>query len=70
MLGGTAGRTTLLCEGLQHDDGQSPLLFSVVPTCAIYDPAFAYELAVIVQDGIRRMYQLGEDRFYYLTVYN
>jgi pyruvate dehydrogenase E1 component len=70
LLGGTAGRTTLLGEGLQHDDGQSPLLFSVVPTCAIYDPAFAYELAVIVQDGIRRMYQLGEDRFYYLTVYN
>jgi pyruvate dehydrogenase E1 component len=70
LLGGTAGRTTLLGEGLQHDDGQSPLLFSVVPTCAIYDPAYAYELAVIVQDGIRRMYQLGEDRFYYLTVYN
>jgi pyruvate dehydrogenase E1 component len=70
LLGGTAGRTTLLGEGLQHDDGQSPLLFSVVPTCAIYDPAYAYELAVIVQDGIRRMYELGEDRFYYLTVYN
>jgi pyruvate dehydrogenase E1 component len=70
LLGGTAGRTTLLGEGLQHDDGQSPLLFSVVPTCAIYDPAYAYELAVIVQDGIRRMYEQGEDRFYYLTVYN
>ena len=70
VLGGTAGRTTLLGEGLQHDDGQSPLLFSVVPTCAIYDPAYAYELAVIVQDGIRRMYQMGEARFYYLTVYN
>ncbi|HLH42599.1 MAG TPA: pyruvate dehydrogenase (acetyl-transferring), homodimeric type [Bryobacteraceae bacterium] len=70
LMGGTAGRTTLLGEGLQHDDGQSPLLFSVVPTCAIYDPAYAYELAVIVQDGIRRMYQEGEDRFYYLTVYN
>ncbi len=70
LLGGTAGRTTLLGEGLQHDDGHSPLLFSVVPTCAIYDPAYAYELAVIIQDGIRRMYQNGEDRFYYLTVYN
>jgi pyruvate dehydrogenase E1 component len=70
LLGGTAGRSTLLGEGLQHQDGHSPLLFSVVPTCAIYDPAYAYELAVIVQDGIRRMYQEGEDRFYYLTVYN
>jgi pyruvate dehydrogenase E1 component len=70
LLGGTAGRSTLLGEGLQHQDGHSPLLFSVVPTCAIYDPAYAYELAVIVQDGIRRMYEEKEDRFYYLTVYN
>ena len=70
LLGGTAGRTTLLGEGLQHQDGHSPMLFSAVPTCAIYDPAFAYELAVIVQDGIRRMYQEREDRFYYITVYN
>jgi pyruvate dehydrogenase E1 component len=70
LLGGTAGRSTLLGEGLQHQDGHTPLLFSVVPTCAIYDPAYAYELAVIVQDGIRRMYQEMEDRFYYLTVYN
>jgi pyruvate dehydrogenase E1 component len=70
LIGGTAGRSTLLGEGLQHQDGHSPLLFSVVPTCAIYDPAYAYELAVIVQDGIRRMYQEKEDRFYYLTVYN
>ncbi|MBC7927450.1 MAG: pyruvate dehydrogenase (acetyl-transferring), homodimeric type [Bryobacteraceae bacterium] len=70
MIGGTAGRTTLLGEGLQHQDGQSPLLFSVVPTCKIYDPAFAYEIAVIVQDGIRRMYQDMEDCFYYLTVSN
>jgi pyruvate dehydrogenase E1 component len=70
LLGGTAGRSTLLGEGLQHQDGHSPLLFSAVPTCAIYDPAYAYELAVIVQDGIRRMYQEKEDRFYYLTVYN
>src|SRR5262249_12389060 len=57
MLGGTAGRTPLLGEGLQHQDGHTPLLFSAVPTCAVYDPAYAYELAVIVQDGIRRMYQ-------------
>ncbi|HEX5432460.1 MAG TPA: pyruvate dehydrogenase (acetyl-transferring), homodimeric type [Bryobacteraceae bacterium] len=70
LLGGTAGRSTLLGEGLQHQDGHSPLLFSAVPTCAIYDPAYAYELAVIVQEGIRRMYQNMEDRFYYLTVYN
>ncbi|HEY4362688.1 MAG TPA: pyruvate dehydrogenase (acetyl-transferring), homodimeric type [Bryobacteraceae bacterium] len=70
LLGGTAGRSTLAGEGLQHQDGHSPLLFSVVPTCAVYDPAFAYEVAVIVQDGIRRMYQENEDRFYYLTVYN
>jgi pyruvate dehydrogenase E1 component len=70
LMGATAGRTTLLGEGLQHDDGHSPVLASVVPTCAIYDPAYAYELAVIIQDGIRRMYQEMEDRFYYITVYN
>ena len=70
LMGGTAGRSTLLGEGLQHQDGHSPMLFSAVPTCAIYDPAYAYEVAVIVQDGIRRMYQEREDRFYYLTVYN
>ena len=70
LMGGTSGRTTLLGEGLQHQDGQSPLLFSVVPTCAIYDPAYAYELAVIIQDGIRRMYQEMENRFYYICVYN
>jgi pyruvate dehydrogenase E1 component len=64
LMGGTAGRSTLLGEGLQHQDGHSPMLFSAVPTCLIYDPAFAYELAVIVQDGIRRMYQEKEDRFY------
>jgi pyruvate dehydrogenase E1 component len=69
-LGGTAGRSTLLGEGLQHQDGHSPVLASTVPTCAIYDPAYAFELAVIVQDGIRRMYEEGHDRFYYLTVYN
>jgi pyruvate dehydrogenase E1 component len=70
MVGGTAGRTTLAGEGLQHQDGHSPLLFSVVPTCKVYDPAYAYEIAIIVQDGIRRMYQEMEDCFYYITVYN
>jgi pyruvate dehydrogenase E1 component len=70
MMGGTAGRTTLLGEGLQHQDGHSPILFSAVPTCAIYDPAYVYEIAVIVQDGLRRMYQEKEDRFYYITMYN
>jgi pyruvate dehydrogenase E1 component len=70
LMGGTAGRTTLSGEGLQHQDGHSIVLASTVPTCATYDPAFAYEIAVIVQDGIRRMYQEQEDLFYYLTLYN
>jgi pyruvate dehydrogenase E1 component len=70
LIGGTAGRTTLAGEGLQHTDGHSVVLSSVVPTCATYDPAFVYEVAVIIQDGIRRMYQEREDRFYYITVYN
>jgi pyruvate dehydrogenase E1 component len=70
LVGGTAGRTTLLGEGLQHDDGHSLVLSSVVPTCKSYDPAFAYEIAVIVQDGIRRMYENNEDHFYYLAVCN
>ncbi len=70
IVGGTAGRTTLAGEGLQHQDGHSIVLSSVVPTCATYDPAYVYEIAVIIQDGIRRMYQEREDRFYYLTVYN
>jgi pyruvate dehydrogenase E1 component len=70
LLGATAGRTTLLGEGLQHQDGHSLLVSSVVPTCAAYDPAYVYETAVIVQDGIRRMYQEGEDRFYYIMLYN
>ena len=70
LLGATAGRTTLNGEGLQHQDGHSHVLASTVPTCAAYDPAYAYEIAVIVQDGLRRMYQEGEDRFYYITVYN
>jgi pyruvate dehydrogenase E1 component len=70
LLGGTAGRTTLAGEGLQHQDGHSQLLASAVPTVVAYDPAFAYELAVIVQDGIRRMYEASEDIFYYITLYN
>jgi pyruvate dehydrogenase E1 component len=70
MVGGTAGRTTLAGEGLQHQDGHSHVLFSTLPTCVSYDPAFAYEIAVIVQEGIRRMYQEQEDLFYYLTVGN
>jgi pyruvate dehydrogenase E1 component len=70
LMGGTAGRTTLAGEGLQHCDGHSIVLSSTIPTCATYDPAFAYELAVIIQDGIRRMYQAGEDLFYYITLYN
>ncbi|MBI4905004.1 MAG: pyruvate dehydrogenase (acetyl-transferring), homodimeric type [Acidobacteria bacterium] len=70
LMGGTAGRTTLAGEGLQHQDGHSHVLASTVPTCVTYDPAYAYEIAVIVQDGIRRMYELGEDRFYYLTIGN
>jgi pyruvate dehydrogenase E1 component len=70
LMGGTAGRTTLAGEGLQHQDGHSLVLASTVPTCHSYDPAYAYEIVVIVQDGIRRMYQEMEDRFYYLTIYN
>jgi len=70
LLGGTAGRTTLAGEGLQHQDGHSHLLASTIPCCVAYDPAYAYELAVIVQDGLRRMYAEGEDVFYYLTVMN
>lgn len=70
LMGGTAGRTTLAGEGLQHQDGHSLVLSSTVPTCHNYDPAYVYEIAVIVQDGMRRMYQQGEDRFYYITLYN
>jgi pyruvate dehydrogenase E1 component len=70
MLGGTAGRTTLAGEGLQHQDGNSHVLALPIPTMRAYDPAFAYEIAVIVQDGIRRMYKDGENVFYYITVMN
>jgi pyruvate dehydrogenase E1 component len=70
MLGGTAGRTTLAGEGLQHQDGNSHILALPIPTLWAYDPAFAYEIAVIIQDGIRRMYKDGENIFYYITVMN
>ena len=70
LVGGTAGRTTLNGEGLQHQDGHSLVLASTVPTCASYDPAYAYEIAIIVQEGIRRMYQENESVFYYITIYN
>jgi len=70
LLGGTAGRTTLNGEGLQHQDGHSHLLASAVPNLVAYDPAFAYEIAVIIQDGIRRMYEKQEDIFYYMTLGN
>jgi len=70
LLGGTAGRTTLAGEGLQHQDGHSHVLASTVPNLAAYDPAFAYELAALVQDGIRRMYEKGENLFYYITLGN
>jgi len=70
LVGATAGRTTLNGEGLQHQDGHSHLHASTVPTCQPYDPAFAYEFALIIQDGIRRMYQEKEDVFYYISAYN
>jgi pyruvate dehydrogenase E1 component len=70
LLGATAGRTTLAGEGLQHQDGQSHVYSIATPNCISYDPAYAYELAVIIQDGIRRMYQEQESVFYYLTVMN
>ncbi len=70
LLGGTAGRTTLNGEGLQHQDGHSHLIASSVPNCLSYDPAFAYEIAVIVKDGLRRMYRDKESVFYYLTLMN
>ncbi|WP_435627864.1 pyruvate dehydrogenase (acetyl-transferring), homodimeric type [Candidatus Ferrigenium straubiae] len=70
LLGGTAGRTTLNGEGLQHQDGHSHLAAATIPNCVAYDPAFAYELAVILHDGLRRMYVEQENRFYYITVMN
>ncbi len=70
MLGGTAGRTTLNGEGLQHEDGHSHIQAGLIPNCLSYDPTFAYELAVILQDGLRRMYVEQEDVFYYITLMN
>ena len=70
LIGATAGRTTLNGEGLQHQDGHSHLLAATIPNCVSYDPAYAYELAVIIQDGMRRMFQEGENKFYYITTMN
>ncbi|WP_375122537.1 pyruvate dehydrogenase (acetyl-transferring), homodimeric type [Pseudomonas sp. LW8] len=70
LLGATSGRTTLMGEGLQHDDGHSHVLSSTIPCCVSYDPTYAYELAVIIQDGMRRMYAENEDIFYYITLLN
>jgi pyruvate dehydrogenase E1 component len=70
LIGGTAGRTTLAGEGLQHQDGHSLIVAPTIPNCIAYDPAFAYELAVIIQDGLRRMYQEQERIFYYITCMN
>ena len=70
LLGATYGRTTLNGEGLQHEDGHSHLAATTVPNCIAYDPAYAYEVAVIVQDGLRRMYGNDESIFYYITLYN
>jgi pyruvate dehydrogenase E1 component len=70
LLGATAGRTTLSGEGLQHEDGQSHLYAATVPTCRAYDPAFSYEVAVIVEDGLKRMLDERDNVFYYVTLYN
>jgi pyruvate dehydrogenase E1 component len=70
LIGATSGRTTLNGEGLQHEDGHSHVLASTVPTCVAYDPTYAYEVAVILHDGLRRMYGEGEDVYYYVTTTN
>ncbi|MYI89424.1 MAG: pyruvate dehydrogenase (acetyl-transferring), homodimeric type, partial [Gammaproteobacteria bacterium] len=70
LIGGTAGRTTLAGEGLQHQDGHSHILASTIPTCISYDPTFVYELAVIIHDGLRRMYQEDESVYFYITCMN
>src|SRR3989344_2302396 len=70
LLGATAGRTTLNGEGLQHQDGHGHIMASTLPTLYAYDPAFSYEIAVIIDDGMKRMYEKGEEIFYYLTLYN
>ncbi len=70
LIGGTAGRTTLNGEGLQHEDGHSLMLANMIPNCVSYDPTFQYEVAVVVQDGLRRMFAEQEDVYYYITVMN
>src|SRR5437667_12120588 len=70
LLGGTGGRTTLNGEGLQHEDGHSHILASTIPNCVSYDPTFAYEVVVIVRDGIRRMFEQQQDVYYYITLMN
>jgi pyruvate dehydrogenase E1 component len=70
LMGATAGRTTLTGEGLQHDDGHTHIHASTIPNIRSYDPAYAYELATVIRDGIERMYHRGEDVFYYVTIYN
>ena len=70
LIGGTAGRTTLNGEGLQHEDGHSHVMANLIPNCVTYDPTYAYELTVIIQDGMRRMYEEKENKFYYITVMN
>ncbi|CAN5117396.1 pyruvate dehydrogenase (acetyl-transferring), homodimeric type [soil metagenome] len=70
LMGGTAGRTTINGEGLQHEDGHSPLISATIPTCRTYDPTWGYELAVIIEEGINAMYVRNEECFYYLTIYN
>ena len=70
LIGGTSGRTTLNGEGLQHEDGHSHIQSAIIPNCVSYDPTFAYEVAVIVQDGLRRMYAEQEDVYYYITTLN
>jgi pyruvate dehydrogenase E1 component len=70
LMGGTAGRTTLNGEGLQHEDGHSHIIAATVPNCMPYDPTFAHEVAVIIQDGLRRMVEEQEDVFYYITIMN
>ena len=70
LIGATAGRTTLNGEGLQHEDGHSHIMGNLIPNCVTYDPTYAYELTVIIQDGLHRMYELKENKFYYITVMN
>ena len=70
LVGGTSGRTTLNGEGLQHQDGHSQVIAGCIPNCQSYDPTFAYEIAVIFHDGLKRMYARGENVFYYITTLN